>query len=94
MVWTACEAPIEVGSVCPSMELKGICANEYCTFSDVGYKHPKPEGIAVELIDGCIRILDLIGYIGIELKNGDYGELTNTIRGQRQMLLLPQGKSL
>lgn len=61
MVWTACEAPIEVGSVCPRMELKGICANECCTFSDVGYKHPKPEGIAIELIDGCIRILDLFG---------------------------------
>lgn len=28
--------------------------------------HSKPEGIAVELIDGCIRILDYLGNVGIE----------------------------
>lgn len=27
----------------------------------------KPEGVAVELMDGCLRILDLAGYLGLEL---------------------------
>lgn len=61
MVWTACEAPIEIGSVCTCMARNGFCEHETCTQSEVGYKHPKPEGIAIELIDGCIRILDLFG---------------------------------
>ena len=30
--------------------------------------HSKPEGIAVELIDGCIRIFDLLGRAGIQLQ--------------------------
>ena len=31
----------------------------------------KPEGIAVELIDGCIRILDFLGYVGAEITDQD-----------------------
>ena len=33
----------------------------------------KPEGIAVELIDGVIRILDFIGYLGAECIHPDTG---------------------
>lgn len=61
MVWTECEAPLEIGATCPSMAQKGFCTHEECNMFDASYKHPKPEGIAVELIDGCIRILDLFG---------------------------------
>lgn len=35
----------------------------------------KPEGIAVELIDGCIRILDLVGNFEIDLTDVDFDEL-------------------
>lgn len=28
----------------------------------VWYDDKKPEGVAIELIDGCLRILDLLGY--------------------------------
>lgn len=36
----------------------------------------KPEGIAVELIDGCIRILDALGYGKADLIDPDTGEPT------------------
>lgn len=35
--------------------------------------HGKPEGIAVELIDGVIRILDFLGYLHAELQDPDTG---------------------
>lgn len=31
-------------------------------------KHLKPEGCAVELADGCLRILDLLGYGGVKIE--------------------------
>ena len=31
------------------------------------YRHPKPEGVAVELADAVIRIADLCGHLGIDL---------------------------
>lgn len=37
----------------------------------------KPEGIAVELIDGCIRILDAMGYSGVEMTEPDTLEPTS-----------------
>lgn len=33
--------------------------------------HAKPEGIAVELIDGCIRILDYLGYMNASITDAD-----------------------
>ena len=35
--------------------------------------HGKPEGVAVELIDGCIRILDYMGEMGVEIQDNDTG---------------------
>ena len=35
------------------------------------YKSRKPEGVAVELVDGCIRILDYMGFMNAEIKDGD-----------------------
>lgn len=33
----------------------------------------KPEGVAVELIDGCIRIMDWMGACGVEIADGETG---------------------
>ena len=33
--------------------------------------HGKPEGVAVELIDGCIRILDLMGKMKVDTQDDD-----------------------
>ena len=41
---------------------------------DCPYRGTKPEGVAVELIDGCIRILDAFGEYGIELESPNTGE--------------------
>lgn len=45
---------------CPLSEL-AACGR--CIF-----KHPKPEGIAIELADCIIRILDYCGYAGIDIE--------------------------
>ena len=51
MIWYRCDV---CGGVCD-----GLCSELYCK----EYKSRKPEGIAVELIDGCIRILDYLAYV-------------------------------
>lgn len=45
-----------------------------CGFNFAG---KKPEGIAVELIDGCIRILDVLGYEKADFLDQDTGEQTD-----------------
>lgn len=40
---------------------------------DVYHADGKPEGVAVELIDGVIRILDLLGSLNADLKDPDTG---------------------
>lgn len=63
LVWHACgmikEHPVcdtgaEDGKNCPFYRKGALC----------GVRSPKPEGIAVELIDGCLRILDWLGETG------------------------------
>jgi len=41
--------------------------------------HGKPEGVAVELIDGCIRILDYMGKLGVEISYNDDEESDSDI---------------
>lgn len=53
--------------MCSACEDEGPCvvdanAATACGFDRAG---KKPEGVAVELIDGCIRILDYIGKLGV-----------------------------
>lgn len=58
MFWRKCHAPQEIKSCC---RYEGKCEEmEGCKFGG-DYLYPKPEGIAVELLDGVIRILDLMG---------------------------------
>lgn len=40
------------------------------------YRAKKPEGIAVELIDGCIRILDYFGEMDANIQEGDGSQST------------------
>ncbi|MBR3741432.1 MAG: hypothetical protein IKN04_13430 [Clostridia bacterium] len=58
------------GGACNAEIVFGICKgkNGKC------WKHHKPEGIAVELIDGCIRILDYFGKVGLIAKDAETGE--------------------
>ena len=63
MVWHECAwdgKPCDEGSECDHF------VGSDC---DVGERCEKPEGIAVELVDGCIRIMDLVEAI----KPGKYG---------------------
>lgn len=40
-------------------------------WQEITDKHLKPEGCAVELMDGCLRILDLYGYADAQIDNPD-----------------------
>ena len=53
-----CDAGAEDGKNCPF----------YIRGAPCGVRDPKPEGIAVELIDGCLRILDWFGEAGYSPK--------------------------
>ena len=65
MVWHRCyeaekdEEPVCVENACVAWANGdcGICSRD-----------KKPEGIAVELVDGCLRIMDLMGRMGFEVK--------------------------
>ena len=57
-----CKSYITDGHVCHT---NGTCP-----------EHMKPEGVAVELIDGCLRILDYLGKIKAEIHDSDNTEST------------------
>ena len=62
MVWHRCDAAETKGIIC---EEDANCPCKKDGFeSDCPVFNPKPEGIAVELIDGVIRILDYMEYMG------------------------------
>ena len=67
MVWYACrEQPNGNDEICnPKDEYD--CTN-FGRENECRYRGKKPEGIAVELIDGCIRILDFAAHEKISLK--------------------------
>ena len=55
MVWHACADGVE--AAVEGCGLNGFCTDTYLC----EHRKAKPEGVAIELIDGCIRILDLFG---------------------------------
>lgn len=68
MLWHRCREGGEVAPVC----VENACAawmNEGC---DVCGRDNKPEGIAVELVDGCIRILDLMAAKDMDFEQAGY----------------------
>lgn len=56
----------------------GPCIVEPDTATACGFDAAshKPEGVAVELIDGCIRILDYLGKIEVDLQDSDNTDST------------------
>lgn len=63
-----------VGAFCESCSDRPVMMREICK-ADRCRDSKKPEGIAVELIDGCIRILDLVGNFEVDLTAVDFDEL-------------------
>lgn len=74
MVWHAC---LEYGDVCEG-ESCGEWVDGGCELDEMA---KKPEGIAVELVDGCIRIMDLMAAKEMDVYCGD---------GEGVKLSLPQ----
>lgn len=73
MVWHGCTAH---KSAFPMCELGSDCAEKYrLNEQDCPYYDRKPEGIAVELMDGVIRILDLCGRYSYRFKYGTVRQL-------------------
>lgn len=64
------------GGRCSAMVNEGVCSgrNGKCE------RNHKPEGVAVELIDGCIRILDYMGELGVTVQDCD-SEADSEIEG-------------
>lgn len=64
LVWYACN--VEYNPCIPRLDCLNAGKESECPS-----RGKKPEGIAVELIDGCIRILDFFSYCGVETEDKD-----------------------
>lgn len=60
-VWYACNEGCKPIICHPKDETD---CTAYGKENECRYHSKKPEGVCIELVDGCIRLLDLIGYIG------------------------------
>jgi hypothetical protein len=79
MVWYRCdEAEDEDGIVCAERACSAW-ENGDCSICS---RDKKPEGIAVELVDGCIRVLDLVAARELDVKA--------TVYSDRKRSTLPQ----
>ena len=76
MVWHECvdegQAPEDMPVVCEQ------CTDCYYYGKKCEHRGKKPEGIAVELIDGCIRILDFVAHEKVSLEFGSIEPLQPT----------------
>ena len=75
MVWYKCREGGEVAPVC----VENACAAWANGDCDICSRDKKPEGIAVELVDGVIRIIDLMAakeMMAADLGYFSYGECT------------------
>lgn len=67
MVWHGCKASVS----CPcELCFECISKDQFPTGKGCVDYQDKPEGIAVELIDGCIRIMDWFGKMGFSVPMG------------------------
>jgi hypothetical protein len=69
LVWYACN-PYDIFNGCKNMKhCKNEVSNTRCTnITDFcRYKHSKPEGIVIELVDCVIRILDFFGHCNVDI---------------------------
>lgn len=69
LVWYACN--VEYNPCIPRLDCLNAGKESECPS-----RGKKPEGIAVELIDGCIRILDFFGHREIEVDDKDENPVT------------------
>lgn len=69
MVWYACNSAVQPDTPC----MKEGCGDYYDGACELHSMGKKPEGIAVELIDGVIRILDLFGAAGLDFHDAESG---------------------
>ena len=69
LVWYACN--VEHNPCIPRLDCLNAGKESECPS-----RGKKPEGIAVELIDGCIRILDFFGHREIEVDDKDENPVT------------------
>lgn len=67
MIWYACEEEPNGNDEICNPEDEYDCLN-YGKEATCKYRNPKPEGIAIELADAMIRILDYCAYSGIDIE--------------------------
>lgn len=85
MTWYECtEGPEAREPFLCAPENEAECLN-YGREAKCEYRGKKPEGIAVELIDGCLRILDLFGRYGMDC-NATAEGLINRVRANNPKL--------
>ena len=88
MVWYECkEIEHAVPHICaPENEYDCLAYGKLLEGEDCQYRCKKPEGIAVELLDGCIRILDLFGKHGRTCSSPTITELVNRVHASNPTL--------
>ena len=75
LVYRVCLEDPEEESICQPKDASDCMM--YGKETRCKYYGKKPEGIAVELIDGCIRILDYFGKVGLIAKDAETGNDLN-----------------
>ena len=79
MVWYA------VNADCQMCGNRPVMYDEICEMNNCDEGH-KPEGVAVELLDGCIRILDLFGKYGRLCNSSSVAEMMQKIKANNPKL--------
>ena len=88
MIWYACADETEAHAE----NCEYIPPNVCITDGPCAYKERKPEGIGVELADGCIRILDFLVHVecGLNADNNDLEKLCEGVPNAERHLTLSE----